>query len=127
MILRFWGCGMIATLQVLLAVGQQVDALPATSGQVIKDGQPAPSQAVAPVVDVKIDRILRDAYRDAFLIGMAGDLPERYSEEELQLAATHFNAITPENCMKPERIHSQEANWQFERADALVAWAEKHG
>ncbi len=57
MILRFWGCGMIATLQVLLAVGQQVDALPATSGQVIEDGQPAPSQAVAPVVDVKIDRI----------------------------------------------------------------------
>ncbi len=36
---------------------------------------------------------------------MAGDLPNGYSDVELALASTHFGAVTPENCMKPERIH----------------------
>ncbi len=80
----------------------------------------------SPVVDVKVDRILKVAFSDAFKIGMAGDLPNRYSDEELKLASDHFNAITPENCMKPERVHPGATNWQFEPTDALVAWAEKH-
>jgi hypothetical protein len=44
----------------------------------------------------------------------------------MSLAATHFNAITPENCMKPERVHPEESVWRFERADALVQWAGDH-
>jgi hypothetical protein len=71
-------------------------------------------------------RIIKDAYKDAYLIGMAGDLPGRYSEEERSLAAEHFNAITPENCMKPERVHPEENVWRFERPDALVQWADDH-
>ena len=43
--------------------------------------------------------------QDAFRIGMAGDVPAGYSDEELLLASRHFNAVTPENCMKPEPIH----------------------
>ncbi len=35
----------------------------------------------APVVDVKIDRVIKDAFKDKFLIGMAGDLPSRYSSK----------------------------------------------
>ncbi len=35
----------------------------------------------------------------------------RYSEQELKLAAEHFGAITPENCMKHERIHPTEDRW----------------
>jgi GH35 family endo-1,4-beta-xylanase len=54
---------------------------------------------------------------------MAGDVPARYSEQELQIAAEHFNAVTPENCMKPERVHPEEDQWQFERTDGLVEWA----
>ena len=68
--------------------------------------------------------IIKDACKDAFLIGMAGDLPGRYSEQEMSLAAEHFNAITPENCMKPERVHPDENVWRFERPDALVQWAD---
>lgn len=81
----------------------------------------------APVVQVTIDRIIKDAFRDSFLVGMAGDLPNGYSETELALASKHFGAITPENCMKPERIQPTEGNWQFDRPDALCNWAEKNG
>lgn len=89
--------------------------------------QPAdPPATSAPAAEVKIDRLIKDAFQDAFRIGMAGDLPTRYSEIELQIAAQHFGAVTPENCMKPERIHPADDRWQFESADALVQWAEQN-
>lgn len=79
-----------------------------------------------PAVEIKIDRVIKDAFRDLFRIGTAGDIPANYSNEELALAAEHFNAVTPENCMKPEPVHPQEDRWQFQRADALVEWAEQN-
>lgn len=79
-----------------------------------------------PAVEVKIDRVIKDAFQDAFRVGTAGDVPAGYSDEELLLAAGHFNAVTPENCMKPEPIHPQEHRWEFGRADALVEWADRH-
>jgi len=86
-----------------------------------REVEPAPE--ARPVVDVRIDRVLKDAFKDSFRIGMAGDVPAGYSEQELKVASDHFNAVTPENCMKPEQIHPEEERWQFERADALVDWA----
>ncbi|QEF97989.1 Endo-1,4-beta-xylanase A [Stieleria maiorica] len=88
--------------------------------------EPPPKEDFTPVVEVRIDRLIKDAFKDSFLVGMAGDLPSRYSEEELKLAAEHFAAITPENCMKPERVHPAEDRWDFQRTDALVEWAEKN-
>ncbi len=87
---------------------------------------PLPKPDPTPVVEVKIDRLIKEAFKDSFLIGMAGDLPARYSEEELKLAAEHFNAVTPENCMKPERVHPGEDRWLFEQTDALVQWADQN-
>jgi GH35 family endo-1,4-beta-xylanase/enterochelin esterase-like enzyme len=92
--------------------------------QLPKPPQDAPS---LPVVEVKIDTIIKDAFEKSFWIGMAGDLPTGYSDAELELSSKHFGSITPENCMKPERIHPAEGTWQFEGPDALVQWAEKHG
>ncbi|WP_235908363.1 endo-1,4-beta-xylanase [Roseiconus nitratireducens] len=89
--------------------------------------KPVPAASTEPVVEVEIDRLIKDAFKDSFLIGMAGDLPTRYSDAELKLAAEHFGSITPENCMKPERIHPAENRWQFEQSDALVNWARKNG
>lgn len=83
----------------------------------------APSEPSEPV---KIDCVIKDAFRDSFWIGMAGDVPMRYSEAELEAAAKHFNAVTPENCMKPESVHPEEGRWQFEMPDALVEWAQKN-
>ncbi|TWU08487.1 endo-1,4-beta-xylanase [Stieleria varia] len=82
--------------------------------------EPAPT---TPVVEVHIDRLIKDAFQDSFRIGTAGDFPARYSDQELQVASEHFNAVTPENCMKPERVHPQESTWRFEQPDALVQWA----
>ncbi len=65
---------------------------------------------------------IKDAYENHFLIGMAGDLPGRYSEEELGLVKEHFNVVTPENCMKPGLVHPSQESWRFERPDALVQW-----
>lgn len=87
--------------------------------------KPAPA-STTPTAEVQIDRIIKDAFKDSFVIGMAGDVPVRYSEAELEAAAKHFNAVTPENCMKPESIHPEEGHWQFETPDALVEWAQKN-
>lgn len=78
----------------------------------------APHEGVAPPVD----RTIRDAFRDAFYLGTAGDMPGRYSDEELELAQSQFGFLTPENCMKPALVHPGEDAWRFDRSDALVDW-----
>lgn len=83
-----------------------------------------PATPPAPAVEVRIDHLIKDVFQNEFLIGMAGDVPARYSETELAAATKHFNAVTPENCMKPERVHPAEDRWQFETSDALVEWAQ---
>lgn len=95
-----------------------------TAAQDLPD--PSPKVNKEPDISIKIDRVMKDAFHDSFLIGMAGDLPSRYSEEELKVAVDHFAAITPENCMKPERVHPTEDRWDFDRTDALVDWAQKN-
>jgi GH35 family endo-1,4-beta-xylanase/enterochelin esterase-like enzyme len=87
---------------------------------------PEPQSDSASAIEVKIDRVVKDAFHDEFRVGMAGDVPAGYSDEELLLAAKHFGAVTPENCMKPEPVHPEEGRWRFERADALVEWAEQN-
>ncbi len=69
---------------------------------------------------------IKDAYKDHFLIGMAGDLPGNYTQQEMGLVQEEFNFVTPENCMKPGPIHPSENSWRFERPDALVQWCEDH-
>src|SRR5215471_15246045 len=69
---------------------------------------------------------LKDAYKDDFLIGVAlgGNLPDDYTVDELKVIKAQFNAVTPENCMKPEWSHLEEDRWEFTQADALVDFAE---
>jgi GH35 family endo-1,4-beta-xylanase/enterochelin esterase-like enzyme len=66
--------------------------------------------------------VIKDVYKNHFLIGMAGDIPGNYSEEEMGLVRGHFNVVTPENCMKPGPVHPAEDRWNFDRPDALVKW-----
>lgn len=72
---------------------------------------------------------LKDAYADAFKIGVAinprninGSQPK--SEE---LILKHFNAVSPENCLKPEVVHPTPDTWNFSQADEYVKYAEDHG
>ncbi|MHB8861152.1 MAG: endo-1,4-beta-xylanase [Pirellulaceae bacterium] len=84
--------------------------------------EPGLPPAGEPLVADQRDPTVAGAYKDYFFIGMAGDLPGRYSDEEMELVKENFNFVTPENCMKPGPIHPSENTWRFERPDALVAW-----
>ena len=69
---------------------------------------------------------LKDAYAGKFLIGAAGDL-RRYSDDELANIKTHYNILTPENCMKPQRVHPEEDRYNWTTSDALVQWCQENG
>jgi endo-1,4-beta-xylanase len=71
---------------------------------------------------------LKEAYASDFPIGVAlgGNVEKSYSPAEITLITENFNAVTPENCMKPKPVHPEEKIWHFEQADALVAFAQQH-
>ena len=67
---------------------------------------------------------MKDAHKKHFLIGAALDFrkPDEFSSAELELIKTHFNALTPENSMKPGPVHPREDTWNWIPPDALVAF-----
>lgn len=73
--------------------------------------------------------LMKDAYRTAFAIGTALDFrrPDEFDAAELELIASQFSAITPENSMKPGPVHPQEATWNWTTPDALVDFCAEKG
>ena len=72
---------------------------------------------------------LKDAFRDAFMVGTAL-APPQFGERDTASVAliTHqFNAISPENVLKWERVHPQPNRYDFAPADEYVAFGERHG
>ncbi|MBN2138262.1 MAG: endo-1,4-beta-xylanase, partial [Sedimentisphaerales bacterium] len=71
------------------------------------------------------ERSLCAAYKGRFniAVGLEGRLPEDYSDRELDLIRTQFSVLTPANCMKMYHIQRQEGVFDFEQADAFVAFA----
>src|SRR5688572_12265979 len=115
-------CGAILLSASLLTALASVAAEPATRPPT----KPAPAPATAPGAELHAP-VIKDVYRNHFLIGTAGDFPGNYSDAERALAKAHFNALTPENCMKPALVHPEEDTWRFERTDALMKFAEENG
>src|SRR5688572_12108126 len=75
---------------------------------------------------VASQKALKQAFAGKFLIGCADDL--RANSEAYQASIKkHYDIVTPENCMKPERIHPSENRYTFETADAMVDWCQKNG
>ena len=68
---------------------------------------------------------LSAAYENRFNIAVAldGKLPDDYSPKELDLIRTQFNVLTPANCMKMYHIQPHQNVFDFEQADAFVAFA----
>ena len=106
-----------------LAGGLLAAAVGAASGQV---GAAPVAPEGYPGVDQNGPTILQ-AYKGQFLIGTSGDVPGGFSDAELALLKANFNAITPENYMKPQPIHPLEDVWSFTRPDALVKWCNENG
>lgn len=69
---------------------------------------------------------LKDACRGVFLIGGAFDFrtPTEFTAAELAFIRSQFNAITPENSMKPGPVHPQEESWNWTPADTLVQFGQ---
>lgn len=91
---------------------------------------PEQGSAVAPVAETHDVPPLKDAFKDAFLVGAAIDFPRGSQGQEsleVAIAARHFSAITPENSMKPMSVQPTEGRFDFARADRLVELAEKSG
>lgn len=72
-------------------------------------------------------RTLREAARGLFLMGVGvhDRIPSRPQDWPLLLA--QFNAVTPENCLKPDPVQRVEGQFLFEPADAFVDFAKSHG
>lgn len=112
--LTSWARSLRTGLGVILLAVASVQA-----AESVSEPASAPNSSAAPDQQ---GPTIKDAYKNHFLIGMAGDLPGNYSDQELALATENFDILTPENCMKPGPIHPSESNWRFERPDALVEW-----
>lgn len=67
--------------------------------------------------------LLKDAYKDHFLIGFAQD---RFFEHEDHLVR-HFNVVTPENALKWERVHPRPGVYFYDVVDRLMSDAEARG
>lgn len=70
-------------------------------------------------------KTLKAAYKDYFPIGVAV-APRNLTGPEAELITHQFSSITPENAMKMGPIHPEPDRYAWERADAIVAFAEKN-
>ena len=122
-------CGRRARGLTILIIATMLAAVASLAAQPAArpDGNPAPQPAAAAAQAADHGPVIKDVYQKHFLIGAAGDFPGNYSDAERALAKTHFNVVTPENCMKPALVHPQEDTWRFERPDALVKFCEENG
>lgn len=71
-------------------------------------------------------KTLKEAYKDYFPIGVAV-APRNLSGPEAELITRQFSSVTPENAMKMGPIHPEPNRYNWQDADAIVAFAQKNG
>lgn len=72
---------------------------------------------------------LKEAYSGAFKMGCAispSDISGR-NPGAIPLILEQFNALSPDNCMKPESLHPRPDVWNFGPADNYVNFGREHG
>jgi endo-1,4-beta-xylanase len=71
---------------------------------------------------------LKDAYKDAFLVGAAVNAAQFTGQDArgAALVQAQFNAITPENALKWANIHPRLDTYSFELPDKYVAFGERY-
>lgn len=72
--------------------------------------------------------VLKDAFKDAFLIGTAVTANQLLGADSLGLNVIkeNFNSIVAENCMKSEETQPEEGKFYFDLADRFVAFGEQN-
>lgn len=78
---------------------------------------------------VKGKPTLKSVLGDKFLIGVALNTFQSSGRDTnaVNIVKEHFNAITPENCMKSEFIHPEENVYDFRQVDEFVEFGEDNG
>jgi endo-1,4-beta-xylanase len=84
--------------------------------------------AVSFTINVEAQITLKEAFKDYFLIGAALNRAQIFEEDKVgsKIVTTQFNTISPENILKWEAVHPKSDKYDFEAADAYVAFGEKN-
>ncbi len=84
--------------------------------------------AVALMTNAQGQPALKDAYKNAFLIGAALNEAQFYGQNTgaVVLIKAQFNSISPENILKWQSIHPAPNSYNFEVADRYVAFGTKY-
>ncbi|MBL0940371.1 MAG: endo-1,4-beta-xylanase [Gemmatimonadaceae bacterium] len=71
---------------------------------------------------------LRDAYKDAFLMGTAvnEEIVSGVDSASQNIVARQFNTITAENVLKAGPLRPSPSEWNWAPADSFVAFGERH-
>ena len=71
---------------------------------------------------------LKDAYKNAFKIGVALNSAQSFETDPVgdAIVKAQFNSISPENILKWELVHPQPDTYDFKASDAYVAFGEKN-
>lgn len=74
-------------------------------------------------------KTLKGAYADAFKMGCAvnSQIVNWRDSRSAQIILQQFNAISPENDLKPEVIHPTPDRWNFQPGDRYVQFAQENG
>ncbi|MFI9771632.1 endo-1,4-beta-xylanase [Streptomyces sp. NPDC052415] len=110
-------------------------SLPLTAG--VAGADPAADRQSVPHSNARLDR-LRDAAPEDFVVGTAvaggghhleQDYPDPFTSdrEYRKILGRQFSSVSPENQMKWEFVHPERDRYDFEAADAIVGFAERHG
>lgn len=77
---------------------------------------------------VETEKTLKNALEGKFLIGTAVN-PGQFSGKDtlsLEIILKHFNSVVAENCMKAERIHPKENQFNWDLPDRFMDFGEKN-
>lgn len=91
--------------------------------------------AIAGILSVSCESLepevssLKEAYSDSFKMGCAISpfMVSGRNPQAVDLLLSQFNALSPDNCMKPESLHPGPEVWNFGPADAYVQFGKEHG
>ena len=101
-------------------------ATQATTPELLPTATPAPTATPRPDIS---NVSLKEIYKDYFMLGTIyqGFSNADFDRNDHELINQHFNAITPENIMKPEYMQNPEGTFHFGAQDYMVELATKNG
>ncbi len=79
-----------------------------------------------PVSIATSERSLKEIVGNRFKVGVGVGHQILQNPEDVALISRHFQILTPENCMKPQSIHTSENEWSFADTDRYADFVRSH-